>query len=30
MFLKHSQSYRLIDADSFDDCEPSLSKLEKH
>ena len=30
MFLNHSQSQRLIDADSFDDCQPSLSKLEKH
>ena len=29
MFLKHSQSQRLIDADSFDDCQPALSKLEK-
>ena len=28
MFSKHSQS--LNDADSFDDCQPSLSKLGKH
>ena len=30
MFSQHSQEKNLNDADSFDDCQPSLSKLENH